>query len=266
MAGTPDSRETQDIEGLQVKLDNLKLLLEVHKNKHSSSNELGVALDLMTKMYNSNKKGTTNQIIKMDIIYSLQDTNNSYTFVHKTLSYYNQHMNELAKRVATDKFVDIHDSEQMKALKYDIFLFEQVFHTLKLHDRFEFANLYKLSNNDIGTFSDLVNFIDLKTINEVEFSNRPHTTQHSSPLNLKTFASGKIKDGISCAFGCKHGHTTIHCNRFDAADVKKRHTMAREVNLCKKCLKGTYPHSGCVKSCKVCNGGHHELLHFGNTP
>lgn len=66
-AGTPDSRSTQDLETLQTKLDNLKLLLEVHKNKHSSSSEIGVALDLMTKMYNSNKRGSSTQIIKMDV-------------------------------------------------------------------------------------------------------------------------------------------------------------------------------------------------------
>lgn len=373
-AGTPSSQGGQDLDTLQVKLDNLKLLLEVHKNKHSSSTELGVALDLMTKMYNSNKRPTSDRIIKMDVprfpdakveifdwistfesvfehnypegnerqklallhkaakdsryvkhilsrhplnsddsyelckreilreynivrdlahtlnnsIFSLQETNNSYAHVHKTLSYYTQHMNELSKRVAVDKFVDTHDVIAMKALKFDIFLFEQVFHTLKPTDRFEFANLYKLSNNDIGTVNDLVNFIDLKAINESRFS-KPSTyqstpikrlsvmnvTHQATPrrvaINSKnTFSAGggkPPKEGAaSCAFGCKHSHTTTHCNRFNAADVKKRHAMTREVKLCKKCLKGAYPHAGCMKTCKVCNGGHHELLHFTGPP
>jgi len=80
-----------------------------------------------------------------------------------------------------------------------------------------------------------------------------------------SFVSATKTSALKC-WQCSGAHRLADCITFKAASVDERYNTVCTYRLCMVCLRKGHMSFKCPKSCSICNGRHHALLHRDANP
>ena len=93
---------------------------------------------------------------------------------------------------------------------------------------------------------------------------KSHERQRSQPVTtlsteVHSTAGPDVKQ--KCAHCVREGHVIWRCFKFKGLSVDGRKNVAKDLNLCYRCLREDHDSRSCQRKCATCDGEHSTLLH-----
>ena len=134
-----------------------------------------------------------------------------------------------------------------------------------------------------ANFSDLTKFVEERADEYSSLYGQSYAEQHcsSSPNTLEsenkkvsktrnepiqrvtTLATDMAGPDVKpkCSHCVREGHVIWRCFKFKVLSVDGRKNVAKDLNLCYRCLREDHDSTSCQRKCATCDGEHSTLLH-----
>lgn len=143
-----------------------------------------------------------------------------------------------------------------------------IIHMVKFRMDMDSKSLWEtktVSMQNRPTWKDMESFLMergrvLENLESTKRRSAPFKHNHQPDKKTNSFVAN-LSSSYKCAY-CESSHQTADCKKFAALKFIEKQSVIKKLGLCFRCLVKGHIASTCEKSCELCDGKHHKVIHI----